>query len=48
MGYEINKKQQTETLKSSNKSNNKEDEGENYDSDIKNTERSRAVNEAAC
>jgi hypothetical protein len=49
MGYKINKKQQTENLKSSNKSNNKEEEeGENYDSDIENTERSRAANEAAC
>ena len=48
MGYKINKKQQTENLKSSNESNNKEEEGENYDSDIENTERSRAVNEAAC
>ncbi len=46
MGYEINKKQQTENLKSSNKSNNEEEEGENYDSDVENTE--RAVNEAAC
>jgi hypothetical protein len=33
MGYKINKKQQTENLKSSNESNNKEEEGENYDSD---------------
>jgi hypothetical protein len=48
MGYEINKNQQTENLKSSNESNNKEEEGENYDSDIENMERSRAVNEAAC
>ncbi len=48
MGYKINKKQQTENLKSSNKSNKVEEEGENYDSDIENTERSRAVNEAAC
>jgi hypothetical protein len=48
MGYKINKKQQTENLKSSNESNNEEEEGENYDSDIENTERSRAANEAAC
>jgi hypothetical protein len=48
MGYKINKKQQTENLKSSNESNNEEEEGENYDSDIENMERSRAVNEAAC
>jgi hypothetical protein len=34
MGYDINKKQQTENLKSSNESNNKEEDGENYDSDI--------------
>ncbi len=48
MGYKINKKKQTENLKSSNESNNEEEEGENYDSDIVNKERSRVVNEAAC
>jgi hypothetical protein len=37
MGYKINKKHQTENLKSSNESNNKEEEGKNYDSDIENT-----------
>ena len=37
MGYEINRKQQTQNHNSSNKGNNKEEEGDNHNSDIEHT-----------
>jgi hypothetical protein len=48
MGYEINRKHQTQNHNSSNKGNNKEEEGDNHNSDIEHTERRRAAIDSAC
>jgi hypothetical protein len=48
MGYEINRKQQTQNHNSSNEGNNEEEEGDDHSSDIEHTERRRAAIDSAC
>jgi hypothetical protein len=48
MGYEINRKQQTQNHNSSNEGKNKEEEGDDHNSDIEHTERRRAAIDSAC